>query len=682
MQFAYPTWLFALLALPALFGWTLWTGALRRRRLARYAAPEFWPSVAGEASAARRRWRMALRLGALGLLILALARPQWGVKERPLIREGSDLMIALDVSNSMLAADIAPSRLERAKEQIRSLLHHLRGDRVGIVAFAGDAFTQCPLTTDYALAARLLDLVGPHSVGAQGTRIGAALDTALAAFERAGQGDQAILLVTDGEDHEGKALEAARRAAERGVIIMCVGIGGEEGAPIRLASGDYKSDAQGHKVTTRLDAATLAEIARVTGGKAVVTDRTGQMNLESLYEQIHTLRKSEVESLDVILMEDRFQWPLALAIALLLAELALGERRLRAREWIAAWGELAARPKKSQSAEGKRGAAAAAAVLLAAAALCAWPAGAQAEWFDFGNEAARACEEGNRLYFEKEYEKAMGRYLDAAAERPGQAALDINSGLALARLGRLDEARRAFEQAARREGAADPKLRARALYNAALAAQTQAMRQVEQREFQPALENTAYAIDQFSRAKELDPESAAASQNLDISRRWLNQIYQAMTQPTPPPPPESSPQEGDSEKKEEGGNSQQSSASRQDSESEDSEKDASSSQPQTNPSESTSNSGDTKEESEQRQTQKSQADLEKKKEEREGGQCSAECAAKHPGEPCPAASKARPEEMSPEDALRLLATLGDENSDCLERCLRCAPGAVRYEKDW
>ena len=167
MNFAHPTLLFGLLALPLValaMGWIL---SLRRRRLARFTAEEFWPSVAGSISW-RRRWiKSALRLGAVGFLVVAAARPQWGVKERPLVREGSDIMICLDVSTSMLARDIAPSRLERAKEQIRSLIYNLKGDRVGLVLFAGDAYVQCPLTLDYPLAVDLLQAADTGSVSVE-----------------------------------------------------------------------------------------------------------------------------------------------------------------------------------------------------------------------------------------------------------------------------------------------------------------------------------------------------------------------------------------------------------------------------------------------------------------------------------------------------------------------------------
>ena len=326
MAFAHPYWLLALLGLPLLVGWVWWAHVIRQRRFARFAEARFRPTLARSVSPTRRMARAILRVAVVGLLIIAAARPQWGAKERVIVREGSDIVLCLDVSTSMLARDIQPNRLARAKEQIKTLIRQLQGDRVGLVVFAGQAYVQCPLTLDYGLAIDLVDIVGTHSVSAQGTRLGDAIRTAQKAFGRAAMGTKAVILVTDGEDQESAPLEAAEDAAKEGIVIECVGIGSMQGVPIQLEDGSYKTDEQGYKVMSRLDAQTLREIAKATRGTAVVTGETGDMDLGAIYQRIKGYEKREIESMNVRLLEDRFQWPLGLALVLLGIELCLGDR--------------------------------------------------------------------------------------------------------------------------------------------------------------------------------------------------------------------------------------------------------------------------------------------------------------------------------------------------------------------
>jgi len=264
-------------------------------------------------------------------MALALVEPKWGFHMLEVKRRGIDLVIALDVSKSMLAEDIKPNRLARAKLEIESLFDRLKGDRVALVGFAGGSFIQCPLTLDYATARLFLDDMHVHSIPQGGTDIGGAILKSIAAFEGSEQGKQAILFLTDGEDHKGKLTEALNEAKKRDIPIYPVGIGKTEGAPIpSLEEGDgsrYLRDRQGEIVLSKLDPHLLEKIAVTTGGKVGLLG-TGSFSLEDLYEkEIETLEKRELESQQKKEYHHRFQWPVAFALFLLTLEGLINERR-------------------------------------------------------------------------------------------------------------------------------------------------------------------------------------------------------------------------------------------------------------------------------------------------------------------------------------------------------------------
>jgi Ca-activated chloride channel family protein len=290
--------------------------------------------------------KMALLMAGVALLIVALARPQWGESERKLTRRGIDLMIAIDVSTSMLASDIErgggleTTRLARAKEQLRRLIVDSRGHRIGILAFAGAAFVQCPLTLDYGLALNILDSLEVGIVPLQGTSIGAAIDTAVDAFERADQtegeeerpigpqGERVLLLLTDGEDHDKATLQkAVARAVKAGIKIYAIGIGSDRGAPITMRDGTVKKDEQGRVVTTRVDYETLSKVALETGGAVVRGTATGNLDLQEVQKQLDSLEQSIQKSATKTVYEERFVPVLVFAMLLLVWEMFQGDRR-------------------------------------------------------------------------------------------------------------------------------------------------------------------------------------------------------------------------------------------------------------------------------------------------------------------------------------------------------------------
>ena len=260
---------------------------------------------------------------AVAALLVTLAQLQVGYTWEEVERRGVDIVIALDVSDSMLVEDAgrALSRLERAKREIHDLLQMMSGDRVGIVAFAGVAFVQCPMTLDYGAAELFLDALDSEAIPVQGTDLAQALEASLAAFRGGAAGSKAVLLITDGEDHSGRAMEVANRMAAEGVRVFAIGIGSEEGAPIPAAGGGFRRDRSGAIILSRLDEPTLQQIALATDGR-YVRSVTGDLDLEQIYVDgiKASLEEREIEAHRRQRWEDRFQWLLGLALAALMID--------------------------------------------------------------------------------------------------------------------------------------------------------------------------------------------------------------------------------------------------------------------------------------------------------------------------------------------------------------------------
>ncbi len=338
MHFARMEYLNLLWALPVLAAFLFWSLRRRRRRLERLISPSLAPRLTAEFNRRTAGLRALLLLGFFAFAILALARPQWGTKLETIHRHGVDIIAALDVSFSMNTEDVAPNRLAKAKSEIRALLGKLRGDRIGIVDFAGSAVIECPLTLDYGAASLFLDASYTDVVPDPGTSLAAAIETATAAFIAKERKYKVLVLFTDGEDLEGQVESAVEKAKEAGVIIYTVGIGTPQGKPIpvRDAKGDiveYKKDPNGQVVISHLDERSLAEISTRTGGRYFRATTSGD-EIDTLYDDVSRLEKKELESRLYQNYEDQFQYPLALAVLCLACEAWLSERRKPGRSWF------------------------------------------------------------------------------------------------------------------------------------------------------------------------------------------------------------------------------------------------------------------------------------------------------------------------------------------------------------
>ncbi|HUN66979.1 MAG TPA: VWA domain-containing protein [Bacteroidota bacterium] len=328
-RFAHTEYLYALALLPLLAGLYVWAVHRRKKLLRLFGELPMVEQLTADRSRYKRSVKFTLLAGAIGFIILGLANPQIGTKLEELKREGVDIMIALDVSASMTAEDIKPSRLESAKQEISRMLDKLQNDRIGIVVFAGESYLQLPLTTDYSAARLLLSTIDIDCVPVPGTAIGSALRLARKSFAAGEQKHKVIILITDGENHEDDAVAAAKEAHDEGVIIHTIGMGLPDGAPIPVFQNQsivgYKKDAEGATVVTKLDELSLTQIAEAGGGKFIRASNQAS-ELDAVLHEIQTMEKKEYGAKVVSEYEDRFQYCLAAAIFLLLLEFFLSER--------------------------------------------------------------------------------------------------------------------------------------------------------------------------------------------------------------------------------------------------------------------------------------------------------------------------------------------------------------------
>lgn len=417
----------------------------------------------------RRNLKIVFTLVAFILMALALIRPKWGFHWEEVKRRGVDIMIALDVSKSMLAEDVSPNRLERAKREIMDLLQIVEGDRIGLIAFSGTSFVQAPLTLDYGAIHIFLDDIDTEFIPVPGTAIGEAIEQSTGAFDTKSKKSKVLILITDGEDHFGQPIEAAQKAAKEGIKIYTIGMGQKGGAPIPdKKEGGFKKDRHGELILTKLDENSLQKIALETGG-SYVRSVTGDLDLEKIYGDIRrNVEDKDLQSGKRKRFEERYQWPLFLAFFLLFFGPLISERK-----------------RKRQSTK-----------LILLLLFCMDSA--------HGGFFSSPGHNGMSQYESENYDEALKNLLDAQIESPDDINLKYNLANTYYKLGQFEEAEKLFRALAV-EG--EKALAQRSHYN---------------------LGNTLYrmgklkdAVAHYERALELDPGDEDAKFNLNYVREEI-----------------------------------------------------------------------------------------------------------------------------------------------------------------
>ena len=295
-RFAAPEYLFLLVLVPVLIGLFIYSNMRRKRNIKQFGNPELLAGLMPNVSKVRPAVKFCLQLLALTLIVIVLAQPQFGSKEETVKRHGIEVMIALDISNSMLAEDIKPNRLDKSKQMLSQLVDNLGNDKIGLIVFAGDAFVQLPITVDYVSAKMFMSSINPQIISRQGTAIGTAIDLAIKSFGQLNESGRAIIVITDGENHEDDAIGAAKLAVENGISVNVVGMGTTQGVPIPIpGTMSFRKDKNDNVVVTRLNEEMCREIAKAGEGIYVRADNTNTA-LRALTAELDKLAKSEIET--------------------------------------------------------------------------------------------------------------------------------------------------------------------------------------------------------------------------------------------------------------------------------------------------------------------------------------------------------------------------------------------------
>jgi len=479
LTFGQPAALHLLWLLPLVAGLFWWAERRRRALIGRIVAPKLRALLAGNTSPLRRIFRGACVLGALALLVVALAEPRLGYDTLEVPHRGRDVIVAMDVSRSMLAPDVAPTRLQRAKLLVEDLISELGGDRIGLVAFAGSAFLQAPLTLDHGAVLAALDEMDADLIPKGGTNIAAAIRTGEEAFTKAEGFSRAIIIISDGEELDADGLAAARDAAGDGVRIFTVGVGSTEGSEIPLGPGEFVRDTSGKIVQSRLDAARLREIAEATGGFYTPLDESAARLLAT--DGIGKMAEADITVGSSRRPIERYQWPLGAAIVLLVLQALVGERRR-------------------------------ATPLAAAAAL--WLVSA----VPVGASGVAAYEQGD-------YEEARTTFETRLGLEPNAPNLLLNAGAAAYQLKDYGKASQHFSKAML---AGDPALRSAAEFNLG----NTLFRQGEgQEDKEKKISDWQDAIKQYEAALKTRPDYTEAKENKERVEELLEQLENQEEQP-------------------------------------------------------------------------------------------------------------------------------------------------------
>jgi Ca-activated chloride channel homolog len=471
MKFIRIEMLFLIWIVPMLLMVFIYGMKKRTKILSGFSCAHGLNAIVRDVSPRARRVKAGLLLGVVLFIILALTGPQYGYRWQKIERKGIDIILALDCSKSMLATDIQPTRLERAKHEIIDLLNMLEGDRIGLVAFAGTAFLQCPLTLDYEAFNLFLDNLTPDFFPVGGTDIHSAVTTAISGFNKNDNSEKAIILITDGESTGHDPLEAAKRAKDADVKVFCIGVGKPEGVPVPDLKGGFKKNQAGKIVLTRLEQETLKKIAAFTQG-AYVRSVAGDMDLEEIYlNQIREKTKgTTLSSSRKQLWEDRYQWAALAGIIFLIIDMFLPAIKKRA-------------------------------ILILLAGLILFhhtPV--------YAKSASGENRKGIEAYEKGDYSAALNHFIEAQLKDPDKPEIFYNIGNAYYKLNDFQSAEKSYEQAMKTD---KPELRQKILYN--IGNSKYRMNMLDQ------------AISGYEDALKINPQDHDARQNLEFVKKKLEQ---------------------------------------------------------------------------------------------------------------------------------------------------------------
>ena len=511
MSFGAPEWLWALLVVPALVGLYLRAEQISKRRLREFVSTRLLPQLAGTVDRRRRALRFGFQLLCLALAIISLAQPRWGYTFQDVKRRGLDLLLAVDTSRSMLSNDVAPNRLARVKLAAQDLINQLEGDRVGLIAFAGRAFLQAPLTIDYEAAIESINDVDTKTIPEGGTNISAAIALANQTFGKSATGNRALIVFTDGEELSGDAMKTAKAAADNGMHIFTIGVGTPEGSliPITSETGGtaFVKDTKGQVVKSKLDEKRLRDVAQIAGGFYLHLEN-GPRTMQQLYSD--GLIKMQAAEFDVRLARrpiERYEWPLVLALLALTLSILLPERK-RARLKIGA-------PAPAQIAT------AAAALMLSA-------------------QMSFASAPGVDLYRDGKFEDAYAKFQQTLKEHPQSRAedrLQFDSGAAAYKLMDYGKALEAFSQALLSR---DQELQTKSHYNLG---NTLYQHGDTQRSDDKKLADWTNALQHYEQTLKADPHDKDARDNYEYVKKKIEELKKKKEQQPPPSPsPQQQPQ--------------------------------------------------------------------------------------------------------------------------------------------
>ena len=509
MSFGEPQWLWGLFLIPILIALFIRAEHRGLRRLQEFVSARLLPQLAGTVNRPRRVLRFALVLLGLSLALLSLAQPRWGYTFEDVKRKGLDLLVAVDTSRSMLSNDVQPNRLERVKLAARDLINELQGDRVGLIAFAGRAFLQAPLTIDYEAVMESINDLDTTTIPEGGTNISSAITLAMQSFGKSAVGNRALIIFTDGEELSGDAVNVAKTATDAGVRIFTVGVGTPQGSliPITSENGEtaFVKDSAGQVVKSKLDEKRLREIAQATGGSYVHLEN-GPRTMQQIYNE--GLAKMQAAEIDVRLSRrpiERYEWPLGAALAALALSMLIGERK-RVRERI------------HVPAPAKVTAATAAFVIF----LCQFAFGAAP---------------GLDAYSNGKFEDAYGQFQQTLKSHPQSRAedkLQFDSGAAAYKLKDYNKALESFSQALL---SPDTGLQSKGHYNLG---NTLYQRGEAQKSDDKKLSEWTNALDHYEQTLKLEPQNKDAKENYDYVKKKIEELKnkkQAEQQPSPSPSP-------------------------------------------------------------------------------------------------------------------------------------------------